>query len=70
MKLYAKLLTLVAAIGLVVTTTSCTPEEAALGGALIGAGTAIAIVNESHHRYGYGGYGYGGYGGYGGYRCY
>jgi hypothetical protein len=53
MKLYTKLLTLAAALGLLTMgTTSCTPEEAALGGALIGAGAAIAIMNSGHHGHG------------------
>ena len=68
MKLYTKLLTLAAVIGLLTSTTSCTPEEAALGGALIGAGAAVAIMHDSH-SYGYGHRGY--YGGHSHYNgCY
>ena len=64
MKLYTKLLTIAAAIALLTSTTSCTPEEAALGGALIGAGAAVAIMHDSHS------YGHGGYYRRGGYRHY
>ena len=52
MKLYTRLLTLAAVIGLATSTISCTPEEAALGGALIGAGAAIAIMNNNNSHYG------------------
>ena len=60
MKPYTKLLTLAAALGLLTMgTTSCTPEEAALGGALLGAGAAIAIMNNNNNygsHYGHGGH--------------
>ena len=66
MKLYAKLLAIAASIALVTgTTTSCTPEEAAVGGALVGAAAAIAIMDSNNHgRYSNRGGGYRG----GGYR--